>query len=136
MPVTRRSVLRFQAAYYVATGALPLISRRAFEWLTGPKREWWLVQMVGLLAVTNGLALAAGTRNTARPSRETVTLSVLSALSFAAIDVTYVLKRRISPVYLVDAVLEAAVAAAVEYACDDDDEQNGRAQRDGGRRLL
>ena len=38
-----------QGGYYVATGVLPFVSRRAFEALTGPKREWWLVQTVGAL---------------------------------------------------------------------------------------
>jgi hypothetical protein len=36
----RRRVLLAQGGYYVATGVLPFVSRRAFEALTGPKREW------------------------------------------------------------------------------------------------
>jgi hypothetical protein len=35
-------------------------------------------------------------------------LGITSAASFAAIDVIYTLRRRISPVYLVDALLELA----------------------------
>lgn len=130
MPIPRRSAIRFQAAYYMVTGALPLISRRAFEALTGRKTDWWLVQMVGLLALTNGIALTAGARN-GKASRETVTLSLLSAVSFAAIDTVYALKGRISPIYLADALLEAALIAAVEWPDhgndgDDAAEPNGR----------
>ncbi len=112
----RTNALRFQAAYYIATGAAPLLSRRAFEAVTGPKRDWWLVQMVGMLAVGNGIALAAGSASAARgrdPSRETIALSLCSALAFATIDTVYALKGRIAPVYLADAALEMLIAAAV-----------------------
>jgi hypothetical protein len=120
MPNRRRSALRFQAAYYIVSGACPLISRRAFEAVTGPKSDWWLVQMVGLLAVTNGIAIAVGSRNE-HITRETVTLSVLSALSFAAIDTVYGLKGRISKIYLGDAIVEAILVAMVEPFANDDD---------------
>ena len=109
MPNRRRAALRLQAAYYIATGAAPLLSRRAFEAVTGPKTDWWLVQMVGLLAVTAGVVLAIGA-SADEPSRETIALSGLAAASFGAIDVIYALKRRISPIYLADALAEAALA--------------------------
>lgn len=120
MPSLRRSALCFQAAYYIGTGAWPLISRRAFEAVTGPKFDWWLVQMVGLLALTNGVALAAGLRSE-RESPETVALSILSALSFATIDTVYSLKGRISKIYLGDAIVEALIVALVEWPQHDDD---------------
>lgn len=134
MPIQRRSAIAFQAAYYIVAGALPLVSRRAFEALTGPKTDWWLVQMVGLLALTNGITLAAGVRR-GEPSRETVALSLLSALSFAAIDTVYAVKRRISPIYLADALLEAALAAAVEWPVHGDNADDA-AESDGRRWLL
>ena len=99
------------AAYYLATGLWPLIDMRSFALVTGPKTDKWLVKMVGALAATNGLALAVGART--MPSRETRTLAVASALSFTAIDVIYVLRRRIRPIYLGDAALEIALAAAL-----------------------
>lgn len=135
MPIRRSSAIAFQAGYYIVTGALPLVSRRAFEALTGPKTDWWLVQMVGLLALTNGIALAAGVRG-GKPSRETITLSLLSACSFAAIDTVYALKRRISPIYLADALLEAAVVAAVEWPVNGNDADDDAAKPDGRRWLL
>jgi hypothetical protein len=104
----RSSLLRLQAAYYIASGAWPLLSRASFEAITGPKKEWWLVQMVALLAVTNGTAIAVGSCSK-KADRETTTLSLLSALSFAVIDTIYVLKRRIPPVYLGDAALELSL---------------------------
>lgn len=132
MPRLRRCALTFQAVYYVATGVWPLLSRRTFEAVTGRKHDWWLVQMVGLLAFTNGVALAAGLRAGA-PAPQSRTLSVLSALSFFAIDTVYGMNGRISKIYLADAVVEAALVALVEWPQDD---EHDRSQRDGERRIL
>lgn len=108
-------ILRIQSAYYVATGALPLVSMAAFEWMTGPKTDLWLVRMVALLAVAIGIALAVGSRR-ARPAPETVVLALASAFAFFAIDVTYVLAGVIARIYLADAVVEAAIGAALAVA--------------------
>lgn len=110
MPDSHRAALRFQAAYYLVTGIWPLVSRRAFEAATGPKTDWWLVQMVGLLAAAVGTALAAGSREERVPP-SIRTLAVLSALSFAGIDVVHAARRRISPIYLADAAVELALVA-------------------------
>ena len=141
MPGIRR-VLRFQACYYLATGAAPFVSRRAFEAVTGPKIDWWLVQMVGLLAITSGAAITSGLRSR-RVSPETLTLAVLSAVSFAAIDTVHSVRGRISKVYLCDAALELLLLAGIAAECcerrrsertEDDDER--ATQRDGERGLL
>ena len=99
-----------QAAYFVATGIAPFVSRRAFEAVTGPKREWWLVQTTGGLvtAVGGGLALAA---RSGRVTPELALVAAGSAAALAAIDVVAVAGRRISPVYLADAAIEAAFLA-------------------------
>lgn len=108
MPNSRRAALQFQAGYYILTGLWPLASRRAFEAVTGRKTDWWLVQMVGLLAAAIGVTIAAGTRDD--PVPESVrTLAVLSALSFAGIDVVHSLRKRISKIYLADAAVELAL---------------------------
>lgn len=113
MPTPLQSALRVQAGYYVLTGAWPLLSRRTFEGMTGRKRDWWLVQMVGLLACANGFAISIGAKR--EPvSRETIALSVLSALSFGAIDTVHALKGRISKIYLCDAALEVILIALTE----------------------
>jgi len=108
----RLLALRVQAAYYVASGTWPLVSRRSFETITGRKQDWWLVQMVGLLAMTNGIAIGVAALEEP-PSRVTLTLSLLSACSFAAIDIIHALKGTISSVYLADAAIEAAIIAAI-----------------------
>jgi len=71
----------------------------------------WLVQMVGLLAVAIGAALLVGARREP-PSPETLTLAIGAAASFAAIDVIFVLRDRIPPVYLADAAAELLVLGA------------------------
>lgn len=112
MPNLRRRALQFQGSYYIASGAWPLASRRAFEAVTGPKTDWWLVQMVGLLAVSIGTTISIGAREE-RPSMAIRTLAVLSAASFAGIDIVHALRGRISKIYLADAAIELALIAAI-----------------------
>lgn len=112
MPNSRRAALQVQGAYYIATGVWRLLSRRTFESLTGPKTDWWLVQTVGLLAASAGLALVAGSR-APRPSSEIRALGALTAASFAAIDTVHSLRGRISKIYLADALVEAMLFLAV-----------------------
>lgn len=86
---------------------------RSFEAVTGPKVDKWLVQMVGLLAATIGLTLLVGARTKDRVGNEILTLAVTSALSFAGIDVVHAARRRISSIYLGDAICEAGLIAAL-----------------------
>ena len=106
--LTRRGVLLGQGGYYVATGVLPFISRRAFEAATGPKREWWLVETVGALVTVIGGALVSGAGRR-RESPELVGIAVGSATALATIDLVYVARRRISPAYLADAAVQVAI---------------------------
>jgi hypothetical protein len=99
-----------QGIYFLATGLWPIVHRRSFEAVTGPKREGWLVNTVGVLAAAMGVSLLAGARE-GRVSRPIQVLGVGSALAFAGVDVWYVARRRISPVYLADAVVELGLAA-------------------------
>jgi hypothetical protein len=110
----RRRAVTALAAYYVVTGAWPIVHMASFEALTGPKVDKWLVKMVGALAVANGIALAVGGRRD-EASAETIALAVCSAIAFASIDVVYVARGRIRPVYLGDAAVEVALAAAVLF---------------------
>ena len=100
--------MRLQGVYYLITGLWPVVSMYSFELITGPKTDDWLVQMVGLLAASIGLALLVAARGR-RPSVEGLVLGVTSALSFTAIDVIYVLAGRILEVYLLDALLELCI---------------------------
>ncbi|MBV9195312.1 MAG: hypothetical protein JO168_14300 [Solirubrobacterales bacterium] len=110
MRLDRRTLAAAQAAYYAPTALAPLLSRRVFERVTGPKTEWWLVMTVSALvgAVAGSLALAARGPVTA----ETAVLGAGCAVGMGLVDVTYVCRRRISPVYLLDAAVQLPIAAA------------------------
>ncbi|MFN2462072.1 MAG: hypothetical protein ABR591_15570 [Candidatus Velthaea sp.] len=117
--MVRRTVLAAQSIYYLLTGAWPLASMKTFTAVTGPKTDVWLMRMVAALACTNGAALGAAVLFDEDDTVTARTLAVASAIGFAAIDVVYVMRRRISPVYLGDAAVELALAAAVLTASDD-----------------
>ena len=109
MPQKQR-VAAAQAAYYLASGAAPLLSRRAFEAVTGHKREWWLVQTVGLVVLVVGGTLGSAAR-AGRVTPEVVGLGAGSAVALGAIDVFHAGRGRISPVYLVDAAFQGVCVA-------------------------
>lgn len=103
------TVAGVQAAYYAATGLFPFASRRAFEAVTGPKPEWWLVLTVGGLTSVVAATLGQAARHR-RVTDEVALLGAGSAVALGAIDVVYGgPKRRISPVYLVDGIGQAAI---------------------------
>lgn len=100
-----------QGAYYLAAGLWPLVHLRSFERVLGPKEDDWLVKTVGALAAVMGTTLIVGARE--RGGRAaTAALGLGGAVAFGAVDVWYALRGRISRVYLLDAVAEAAFAAA------------------------
>lgn len=98
-----------QGAYYVASGAWPILHLRSFESITGKKPEPWLVKTVGALVTVVGATVALASRNR-RLTPEVKFLAGWVAIALAAVDVVYPLKRRISPVYLADAVPELLIA--------------------------
>jgi len=105
-----------QGAFYVSSGVWPLMSMRTFERVTGPKTDKWLVKTVGVLvSVIGGTLVLSGLRSKSEPA--TRLLAAGSAVGLSAIDVTYVAKRRISPVYLLDAAVEIALTAAWILGC-------------------
>ena len=99
-----------QGAYYLVTGVWPIVSMRTFERITGPKTDKWLVKTVGILVSAIGATLVLGGLRRSN-QLETKVLAVASAGALTAIDVTYVAKRRIAPVYLLDALAEVAFIA-------------------------
>ena len=106
-----------QGGFDVVTGLWPIVHLRSFEAVTGPKLEGWLVKTVGaLITVIGGTLLAAGLRRRVTP--EIRLLGVGSAAAFTLVDVIYTAKRRIAPVYLLDAVVEVGLIAGwgVAYA--------------------
>jgi hypothetical protein len=97
-----------QGLYYAASGLWPLVSIDTFQKVTGPKTDLWLVKTVGVLVgVTGGVLITAARRRQVTP--EIPLLAAGSAAGLAAIDITYVAKRRISPIYLLDALAELAL---------------------------
>jgi hypothetical protein len=100
-----------QGVYFAATGVWPLLHMRSFERVTGPKVDKWLVRTVGVLvAVVGGVLVSAGMRRAV--NGETVGLAIGTAAGLGAIDVVYASCGRISPIYLADAAVEAALVTA------------------------
>lgn len=100
-----------QGVFYVLTGLWPLFHLPSFERVTGPKTDDWLVQTVGALLATFGavLTLAAARQ---RLTPEWRVLAAGFALALAAIDIVFVSRDVISPIYLADAVVEISLALA------------------------
>ena len=107
-----------QSAFYLATGLWPIVSLRTFEAVTGPKAEGWLVKTVGGLIAVAGAAMgsAAAAR---RVTPEVAVVGAGCAATLAAIDVIYVARRRIPPIYLADAAVEIGLVAAWAMAARD-----------------
>src|SRR5215216_4946594 len=101
-----RAALTAQGGYYVVTGVAPFVSRRAFEAVTGPKTEWWLVQTVGAIVTVVGCAIVSGA-GSGRVTRELCLVAAGCSSSMAGIDEFYVVRRRNAPHYLPDAAEKA-----------------------------
>ena len=100
-----------QAALYILTGLWPLVSIGTFQKVTGPKCDIWLVKTVGVLVTVIGTAIGvAGARRNLTP--ETPLLGAGSAAGLAGIDIVYVAKGRIAPIYLLDALAELLLGGA------------------------
>src|SRR3954454_11156548 len=109
--VQARRLARTHALYYAATGIWPLLDIHSFERITGPKVDRWLVKAVGPLVSAIWASRALAARDD--PGRaETAVLATGSAAALGTIDAVYVAKRRISPVYLLDALAQAVLMVA------------------------
>jgi hypothetical protein len=94
-----------QGLFYLATGIWPLVSISSFQSVTGPKTDLWLVKTAGvLITVIGGVLVLAGMRRRVTP--EISLLAIGSAAGLTGIDLVYVAKRRIPPIYLLDALVE------------------------------
>jgi hypothetical protein len=108
-PIQSMEILAIvQSAYFVLTGIWPIMHIESFMRVTGPKRDLWLVKTVGVLVAVIGATIGlAGLRG--RLTDETILLAVGSALGLATIDIVYVARKTISPIYLADAAVEAVI---------------------------
>ena len=115
-----RTILWVQGSYFLFTGLWPLVSIRTFKMVTGEKTDHlptgleadhWLVMTVGVLVTAIALSLlTAAWRGQATAA--TVVLAIAAAAGLAAIDVVYVTRQVIAPIYLVDAAVEIVLIAA------------------------
>lgn len=108
-----RLVLRMQAAYFLVTGLWGVVHRPSFEWIAGPKTDYWLVRVAGSLIAAIGAVLVLGARRPGAPATEVLLLASGSAAALGAVEAHYSARRRISLVYLADALLEAVFVVAV-----------------------
>ena len=99
-----------QGIYFVVTGIWPLISMNTFLKVTGPKTDLWLVKTVGIILAVIGAVLITAQVNTEINS-SILLLAIGSALGLAIVEIVYVAKRVISPVYLGDALVELILIA-------------------------
>jgi hypothetical protein len=102
---------RAHGLYYLLTGLWPLVDIDSFQAVTGAKTDLWLVKTVGLLICVIGAAVWVSSRQRIPPP-EIVVLAAGGALALAYVDVFYSVRGIISKVYLLDAPIEAALAAA------------------------
>jgi hypothetical protein len=97
--------------FYVVSGLWPLLHRRSFEAVFGPKRDYWLVATVAGLMCGNGAALLA-TPVSRDAGRLAGLLGAGTAGTLAAVDLVNVPRGRISALYLLDAAVELGWLAA------------------------
>jgi hypothetical protein len=107
---TEQAALLAQGGYFLLTGLWPLFSIDSFQAVTGPKTDLWLVRTVGLLVAVIGAVLLLAVRRQHAPA-EVLVLAIGASLGLAFVDVSIVFTRAASPVYLLDAVLQAGLVA-------------------------
>ena len=94
-----------QGIYFLVTGIWPIVSMSTFLKITGPKTDLWLVKTVGLILATIGAVLIYA-QQTVTINTPVILLAIGSALALTLVEIIYVFKRVISPIYLGDAVVE------------------------------
>jgi uncharacterized membrane protein HdeD (DUF308 family) len=102
------------------------LSITTFMRLTGPKTDIWLVKVVGLLLIVSGIVLVMSAFRRRTPL-EVAALGAGNALVLAGADLVYVLTRVISPIYLLDLVIEAVFLLGwIRYGSRFEDKRSGR----------
>lgn len=104
-----RFVVAAQAVYFIASGLWPVLHLSSFLEVTGRKVDLWLVQAFGLLVVAQGAALLYA--YVARREFEALPFGLSSASMLAFVDLWFVARGDVGPVYLVDAAAEALLVA-------------------------
>ena len=103
----RRALARGHGLFNIVGGAWPLLHLPSFEAVLGPKVDRWLVRTVAGLMIVNG-AVQVSSGSSTDALQQASRIGIGTALTLGTIDVVYAPRGRISRVYLVDALLEAA----------------------------
>lgn len=103
------TVALVQGIYFLVTGIWPLVSMRTFLLVTGPKTDLWLVKTVGVILAVIGLVLLYAWA-TGAVNPPVIALAIGAGLGLTIVEIIYVSKKVISPVYLGDAVVEILLA--------------------------
>jgi hypothetical protein len=118
------SLLYVQGVYYFVTGIWPLVSVETFQAVTGPKTDnlitgregdHFLLMTIGVLITAISVALLfAAWRHS--DSLEATVLAVGSAVGLTGIDVIYVGRHVLPPIYLADAAAEVMLLGCWAFA--------------------
>ena len=109
-----RRLAQAHGSFNLCNGLWPLVSMRTFETVFGPKADRWLVHTVGGLLTTVGVVqLLSREPDQLRIAR---LLGTGTAATLLTIDVIYVPQRRISRMYLWDALCEVGWLTAWAFA--------------------
>ncbi len=106
--IALRRVALVQGSYFLAAGIWPLIDIDSFQAVTGAKTDLWLAYTVGVLVLAIGVVLLSAARS-GRITLEVALLGAGSAVALAGIDVVFVARGVIAPVYLIDAAAEGVL---------------------------
>lgn len=114
-----RHVVFAQGIYYLATGLWPILSMASFQVVTGPKTDLWIVKTVALLLIVIGSALLAA----AYQSKGGIPITILglgTSLALVVIELVHIADGIISPIYLIDTLIELffAVGWIQRYVTD------------------
>jgi hypothetical protein len=113
------SLLWVQGTYFLVTGVWPLVSIESFQWVTGPKTDHlhtgreadhWLVMTVGVLVTAIAVTLLTAAIRRQLPV-EVIVLAIGASMALTGIDVVYVSRGVIAPIYLLDAAIEGVLIA-------------------------
>jgi hypothetical protein len=102
------TVALVQGAYFLATGIWSIIDIDSFQKVTGPKTDLWLVKTVGVLVIAIGSGLIRAGMG-GEVTLEVAIIAMASAGGLVAIELVYVFKRVISPIYAADAAVETGL---------------------------
>jgi hypothetical protein len=112
VPRMLRRTAGVQGAYFIMTGLWPILHLPSFEAVTGPKMDGWLVKTLGGLITAVGTALLVAEVEGSSSRKALRGLGIGSAVALGLADGVYACKGRISRVYLLDLLAEAAIVAA------------------------